>query len=107
MESTYEFYMKSKLRLATARFRLKKFATNSEELSCRIPWNDSLPFDGIADSASHCEEDQSYAKSSWRVKTDDKLRNYEVLSLQWNMDGDEFQFNFHDVITTHVGVRAH
>ena len=32
LESAYELYVKSKLRLATAGFRLRKFVTNSEEL---------------------------------------------------------------------------
>ena len=30
LESTYELYMNSKVRLATAGFKLRKFATNSE-----------------------------------------------------------------------------
>ena len=35
-QSTYEFYQKSRVRLASAGFKLRKFVTNSEELHCRI-----------------------------------------------------------------------
>ena len=99
LESTYEFYMKSKLRLATAGFRLRKFATNSKELSRKIQGNESSPLDGGADNVSHHEEDQSYAKSSLGVKTEDKPGINKVLGVQWNVDRDEFQFDFQDIIS--------
>ena len=34
VESTYELYLNSKLRLAEAGFKLRKFVTNSVELQC-------------------------------------------------------------------------
>ena len=57
-----------------------------------------MPLDGGADNASHCEEDQSYAKNSLGVKTEDEPGNNKVHGVQWNVDGDEFQFDFRDVI---------
>ena len=46
VESTYEFYKKSSQRLAAARFRLRKFVTNSEELCHRIQLDEPQPGDG-------------------------------------------------------------
>ena len=59
-----------------------------------------MPLNGGADNASHREEHQSYAKSSLGVKTEDKLGFNKVLDVQWNVDRDEVQFDFRDVITT-------
>ena len=98
-ESTYEFYMKSKLRLAMAGFRLRKFPTNLDDLICKIQGNESSPLNAGADNASHQEEDQSFAKSSLGVKAEDKPGINKVLGVQWNVDRDEFQFDFQDVIS--------
>ena len=40
MESTYELYLKSKLRLAEAGFKLRKIVTNSDELRCQVNTNE-------------------------------------------------------------------
>lgn len=96
IESTYELYKKAKLRLATAGFKLRKFATNSEELSQRIQANESL--DGQTDDeAPHNEEDQSYAKSSLGVKTEDEPGTNKVLGVQRSVNRDELQFDIQDV----------
>ena len=84
MESTYEFYQKSRQRLVVAGFRLQKFIPNSEELRCCIQHNESQFEDGVAEKPSssasevaaedegaegltHAKEDQSYTKSSLGV----------------------------------------
>ena len=45
VDSTFDFYMKSKLRLKDAGFNLRKFVTNSQELQTRIENNERLPSD--------------------------------------------------------------
>ena len=101
LESTYELYTKSKLRLASAGFKLRKFATNSEDLRRRIRESESSSSEaGGADKKSHHEEDQSYAKSSLGVKTEDESGTNKVLGVQWNANRDELQFNIGDVIST-------
>ena len=82
MESAYEIYVKSKLRLAAAGFKLRKFVTNSDKLRCRISENEMSPEDGEGydsplveegvEEPTHTEEDQSYAKSSLGVKADEE-----------------------------------
>ena len=61
LESTYELYVKSKLRLATAGFQLRKFVMNSEELRRLIQDDESSPTGGGMGEPSHTEEDRSYA----------------------------------------------
>ncbi len=61
--STYELYLKSKVRLAEAGFKLRKFVTNSEELRDRIAANECLTEQG-SQATGVREEDQSYAKNS-------------------------------------------
>ena len=46
VESTYELYLKYKLQLAAAGFKLRKFMTISEELGHRIRRCESSPLDG-------------------------------------------------------------
>ena len=98
LESTYELYMKAKLQLATAGFKLRKSATNSKELSCRIQESESSSVDEGAGKMSHSEDDQSYAKSTLGVKTEVEPGINTVFGVQWSFNGDEFQFNVRDVI---------
>ena len=98
LESTYELYLKSKIRLATAGFNLRKFATNSEELSRMIQESKSSPPDGEANGTSRNEENQSYAKTSLGIKTEDEPGINKVLGVQWNVNKDRFQFDIRDVI---------
>ena len=82
VDSTFEFYMKSKLRLKDAGFnlRMRKFVTNSLELQKRIENNERLPSDGeesqpaknasgdqvvleVEDVNAVKEDDMTYSKS--------------------------------------------
>ena len=66
-----------------------------------------MPLDGEADNALHCEEDLSYAKSFLGVKTEDKKPgNSKLLGVQWNLDGDEFHFDFRDVISAMAKLKS-
>ena len=95
------WYTKSKLRLASAGFKFRKFATNSEDLRRRIRESESSSSEaGGADKKSHHDEDQSYAESSLEVKTEDESGTNKVLGVQWNANRDKLQFNIGDVIST-------
>ena len=96
LEAAYELYLKAKLRLATAGFRLRKFATNSTDLSRRIQQNESS--DGRGANRTPHEEDQSYAKSSLGTKTEDEPGTHKVLGVLWNAVRDDLQFNISDVV---------
>ena len=113
VESAHKFYLKSKLRLAEAGFKLRKFVTNSDHLRCRIQENESVPSNGNtrednssvdtdegAKEPAHAEEDQSYAKSSLGIKTDEKPGTHKVLGVQWNVDKDEFCFGIGEIAHT-------
>ena len=91
-QSTYEFYLKSKVRLASAGFRLRKFVTNSEELRCRI-LDDEVPVEKQTDS----EEDQSYAKTSLGVKVSNDPGSTKVLGVLWDVLQDELLFDIGEV----------
>ena len=108
VESAFEFYNKSRLRLSVAGFRLRKFITNSGELRRRIQDNESHLEDGGAKKlseletgdataedggATHAEEDQSYAKSSLGFRVEEKPGVHKVLGIQWDVAQDNFQFD--------------
>ena len=98
VESTYELYTKSKLRLATAGFKLRKFVTNSEELHRLIQEEESSSNVGRTGEGAHAEEDQSYAKSSVGVRTKEKPWTSKVLGVQWDVAEDQFRINIGDVV---------
>lgn len=113
VESAYPYYLKSKLRLAEAGFKLRKFVTNSDDVRHVIRINDSTSsngnagediqlsdIDGRVKVPAHTEEDQSYAKSSLGVKADEKPGTYKVLGVQWNVNEDEFCFGIGEVDQT-------
>ena len=96
--STYDFYMKSRQRLAVAGFRLRKFVTHSDELrrliqlsECQSGNGGALPDcaasdaavrNGGAESRTHTEEDQSYAKTSFGVKVDEEQGVHKILGIE-------------------------
>ena len=73
--------------------------TNSEELHHRIQESESSPADGEIKIA-HTEEDQSFAKSSLGVRTEDEPGISKVLGVPWNVNQDELQFDIRDVVST-------
>ena len=96
VKSAYELYMKSKLRLAAAGFKLRKFVTNSEGLRQLIQ-GDELSSSGRMGEPTHAEEDQSYAKSSLGIKTEERPGISKVLGVQWDVAQDEFLLDIGDV----------
>ena len=73
-DAAYELYLKSKLRLAEGGFNLRKFVSNSSELTERIQHNEaSISIPATSKNTEHTpedltkkdviEEDKTYAKS--------------------------------------------
>ena len=90
MESAYEFYIKSKVRLAEASFNLRKFDTNSPELRQRINYNERILCQGSS------EESPSEAQSQWS-DLDPGSAERQVLGVNWNVISDELIFDIGDV----------
>ena len=87
IDSTYELYLKSKLRLAEAGFRLRKFVTNSDELRCHVSINEKLSEDQGEDKTSSAkEEDLSYAKNSLGAKLVESQSQHKILGTQWDYE---------------------
>ena len=110
--STYDFYRKARHRLAVAGLRLRKFITNSDELHRLIQLNEghlknggtlhstsigTTAEDGGAETTTHTEEDQSYAKASLGVKTDDEQGIHKILGVEWDTERDNLLFNIKGV----------
>ena len=96
VESTYELYLKSKLQLAEAGFKLRKFVTNSDELRCQVNANEqTTEMQNTAVSIE--EEDQSYAKGSLGTKLDEVEGRHKILGVQWDFIQDTFTFSIRDV----------
>ena len=74
-ESAYEFYAKSKSRLAEAGFNLRKFVSNSAQLIERIALNEGVPVD------THLNP-----------------KECRVLGILWNPQDDQLRFDIQSVI---------
>ena len=92
VDSACEFYLKSKMRLANAGFKLRKFVTNSQLLRDIIVNDDTPP------ERPHVEEDQSYAKASLGVQSESgNQETTKALDVQWNIPLDQFEFDMGEV----------
>lgn len=119
-EVAYELYLKAKLRLAVAGFKLRKFVTNSEKLRRHIQGSESRladsrestdgestersgsaeggeSADGGVTEPAHAEEEQSYAKSSLGNESEERPGMNKVLGIQWDVTTDEFSFDIGSV----------
>ncbi len=117
-ESTYELYAKSKLRLAEAGFRLRKFATNSGILHLRIQNNEASDCRRVEEESLNNtqetqsedqilptqEEDQTYAKTSLGTNEKDKPSVQRVLGVEWNTNSDEFLFDISELASIMEGL---
>ena len=103
VDSTYELYTKSRIRLAKAGFKLRKFVTNSEELHQLIQERESSLDRRETGEKTHVEEDQSYAKSSLGVKTEERPGTSKVLGILWDVAKDELRLDVGDVMAYATG----
>ena len=90
VESAFEFYLKSKLRLAEASFNLRKFDTNSPELRRKISDNEQM---------LHREIDQESPGKTQVPSCDQCLKSAErqVLGVTWNVINDQLVFDISDI----------
>ena len=95
VESTFEFYLKAKLRLAAAGFKLRKFLSNSEELRQHIE-KAEVSYAEVVDRGP-IEEDQSYAKTSLGTQMIEEPDTAKVLGVQWNVGTDELEFDIREI----------
>ena len=103
VDSTYELYTKSRIRLAKAGFKLRKFVTNSEELHQLIQERESSLDRRETREKTHVEEDQSYAKSSLGVKTEEGPGTSKVLGILWDVAKDALRLDVGDVMAYATG----
>ena len=103
VDSTYELYTKSRIRLAKAGFKLRKFVTNSEELHQLIQERESSLDRRETREKTHVEEDQSYAKSSLGVKTEEGPGTSKVLGILLDVAKDALRLDVGDVMVYATG----
>ena len=90
--------MKSKLRLATARF---KFCGSVSQKFKELRQEEESSNGGGMGERAHAEEDQSYAKkSSLGTTTEEKPGTSKVLGVQWDVAKDQFRLDTGDVVHT-------
>ena len=110
VDSTFELYLKSKLRLKEAGFNLRKFITNSGELRSRIENNERLVSGEtgsgaggnvdkqvvetpVVDTNVVEEEDMTYSRSVLGSAVED-VSGQRILGTLWNYHNDNLVFDF-------------
>lgn len=87
IDGAYEFYIKSKLRLAEASFNLRKFDSNSPELRQRIAENEQ----------SLCQDPSTTKPQSHVDDPHTEAVERQVLGVRWNVTADHFIFDVSDI----------
>ena len=87
VDSAYNFYIKSKLRLAEASFNLRKFESNSTELRKRIAGNEQ----------SLCQEPSTTKPQSQLNNLPTEAVERQVLGVRWNVTADRLVFDVSDI----------
>ena len=104
---------KCKLRLAEGGFNLRKFMSNSSQLTERIQQNEACisapaistntdqmksPSD-LSKGDSVIEEDKTYAKSMVGTTEESSGAEQKVLGVRWNFVSDHFVFDLREIAT--------
>ena len=111
----YELYLKSKLRLAEGGFNLRKFVSNSPELTNRIQCNESRNSRSDAGTSSKAaepksvqppraypernfvSEDKTYVKSMLGTIQEKNSSDSKVLGVRWNPMKDALIFDLTEI----------
>ena len=111
----YELYLKSKLRLAEGGFNLRKFVSNSPELTNRIQCNESRNSRSDAGTSSKAaepksvqppraypernfvSEDKTYVKSMFGTIQEKNSSDSKVLGVRWNPMKDALIFDLTEI----------
>ncbi|XP_068675693.1 uncharacterized protein [Montipora foliosa] len=112
VDAAYELYLKSKLRLAEGGFNLRKFVSNSPELTNRIQSNETRKSNADTSSVESghlqssqallegnvvSEEDKTYAKSMLGGVEEISGSEQKVLGILWNSLKDVFMFDLTEI----------
>lgn len=102
-DAAYEFYVKTKARLAEGGFNVRQFKSNSRAVIERINDNENLieqncPGQGMSRNSHVIEEDETYA-SSTTGQTDSYQACEKVLGIPWNQDNDQFEIDISSVFS--------
>ena len=95
VDSAYDFYIKSKLRLAEANFNLRKFESNSTELRKRIAGNEQ----------SLCQEPSTTKPQSQLNNLPTEAVERQVLGVRWNVTADHLVFDVSDIYSLRKDTR--
>lgn len=113
-QDAYQFYLKSKSRLAEGGFNLRKFVSNSSELMEKIEENEKkiVTNEGKHSNEYSAElttqvdpesnpivmEDVSYTKSTLgNTEEGITAQEHKILGVKWNHEDDSLNFNFESI----------
>jgi len=110
-DGAYELYLKCKLRLAVGGFNLRKFVSNSSQLTDRIQPNEArISSAAISASTDHVkspsdlskedsviEEDKTYAQSTLGTTDATSGAEQKVLGVRWNFVSDQFVLDLTEI----------
>jgi len=111
--TTYELFLKCKLRLAEGGFNLRKFMSNSSQLTERIQQNEArISVPAISANTDHMrspsdlskedsviEEDKTYAKSVLGTAEETSGAEQKVFGVRWNFVSDQFVPDLREIAT--------
>ena len=98
VEEGFKLYKTSKTIMNSGSFRLRKWVSNSPELSELICNEENTEIE--RHNTKIIEDDQTFTKESFGPKTiyDEKTKT-KVLGLNWDISSDEFYFDFNELIS--------
>ena len=97
LEDAYKLYEKSRSRLMQEQFKLRKFTSNSSELTFRVHFeeiNETIPTTTCPDTIP---DDVSYVKSMFESERSDSNQEQRILGVLWNTDTDKILLDFRHI----------
>ena len=93
-EDAYKLYEKSRSRLMQERFKLRKFTSNSSELTSRIRFEEINETTPTTTCPNTIPDDICYAKSMFESERSYSNQEQQILGVLWNTDTDEILLDF-------------